>query len=326
MLSKVYHGHSFYHACRYIVTKQDAKILYAEGVRSHDFKLMADDFMMQQQLRPAKEKACFHSSLSFYPGEVVDDEIMVKIAKEYLKRLNITDTQFAITKHTDRRHLHLHIIANLVNNKGKAISDSYLGLRGKKIAQAITDEYKLKTSLKKNLALTNFEALRGQDAKRYAIYIAIKELLPQCRTIEELERKLKQYRIETQYKFKSGTKEVQGISFKLGNNIFKGSSIDRSFSYNNLKKLLGVSEKEALQVDISKNKLKINAGERKNSNTDSAIRNDQNLSDKILSHETAKLIDALMRPEQNNEQIAGELLKEQRKKKKKGQRFRRGLH
>lgn len=208
MLSKFYHGHSFCHACRYIVTKQDAKVLHTEGIRGHDFKLMAEDFMMQQQLRLANEKACFHCSLSFYLGEIVNDELMVKIAKEYLEKLNIIDTQFLIIKHTDRRHLHIHIIANLVNNKGKAISDSYLGLRGKKIAQAITEEYKLKTSLRKNIALTNFEALRGQDAKRYAIYIAIKELLPKCRTIEELERKLKQYRIKTQLKFKSGTKEV----------------------------------------------------------------------------------------------------------------------
>ncbi len=92
MLSKFYLGHSFYHARRYIVTKQGAEVLYAEGVRSHDFKLMANDFMLQQQLRPAKEKACFHCSLSFYPGEVISDDMMVKIAKEYLEKLNITDT------------------------------------------------------------------------------------------------------------------------------------------------------------------------------------------------------------------------------------------
>ena len=106
-----------------------------------------------------------------------------------MQKLNITDTQFSITKHIDRRHAHLHIIANLVNNKGKAISDSYLGLRGKKIAQAITDEYKLTPALKKNLALTNLDALRGEDVRKYAIYQAIKEVLPQCRMVEELERK-----------------------------------------------------------------------------------------------------------------------------------------
>ncbi len=326
MLSKVYHGHSFYHACRYIVTKQDAKVLYAEDVRGHDFKLMAEDFILQQQLRPAKEKACFHCSLSFYPGEIVNDEVMVKITKEYLKQLNITDTQVAITKHTDRKHLHLHVIANLVNNKGKVISDSYLGLKGKKIAQALTNKYKLVPALEKHLELTNFQALRGEQDKRYAIYQAMKEALPQCRTMEELERILKQHQIEMQFKLKRGTSEVQGITFRLGDYIIKGSSIDRSFSYNSLKRLLGVAEKEVQQVDLSKNMLKINAGEKKNINSGLITGNNRHLPDKVLSHETAKLIDILMHPEQNNEQISGELLKEQHRKKKKGQRYTGGMH
>ena len=132
MVSKVFSGHSFYHACRYVVNKPGAEVLNCEGVRGHDFKVMSDDFIMQQQLRPQKEKACFHCSLSFYPGEKLGDEIMVKIAKEYLEKMGIVNTQFALTKHTDRKHLHLHIVANMVGNNGKAIPDSFLGLRGKK--------------------------------------------------------------------------------------------------------------------------------------------------------------------------------------------------
>lgn len=54
--------------------------------------------------------------------------------------------------------------------------------------------------------------------------------------------------------------------------------------------------------------------------------NNRSLPNKELSHKASKLIDALMRPEQNNEQLSSELLKEQRKKKKKGQRITGGLH
>ncbi len=94
MVSKVFSGHSFYHACRYVVNKPGAEVLEYEGVRGHDYRLMSDDFIMQQQMRPEKEKACFHCSLSFYPGEVLKDELMVKISKEYLERLGINNTQF----------------------------------------------------------------------------------------------------------------------------------------------------------------------------------------------------------------------------------------
>jgi hypothetical protein len=163
MVSKVFSGHSFYHACRYVVNKQGAEVLAYEGVRGHDFKVMSDDFILQQQLRPEKEKACFHCSLSFYPGEKVSDEQIVSIAKEYLEKMKIVNTQFAVTKHTDRKHLHLHVVANMVDNNGKVISDSFLGLRGKKTAQQLTEQYHLIPATSKHLELTNQEALRKSE-------------------------------------------------------------------------------------------------------------------------------------------------------------------
>jgi hypothetical protein len=54
----------------------------------------------------------------------------------------------------DKQHLHLHIIANLINNKGKSISDSWLGARTKKISQELTIQHELKQALSKDLKLT----------------------------------------------------------------------------------------------------------------------------------------------------------------------------
>lgn len=231
MISKPVPANSFYHTCRYISNKPGAELLVAEGVRGHDYKLTADDFQTQQQLRPDKKQACFHSILSFYPGEKPSDETMKEIAMKYLKELGIVNTQYAISKHTDKAHLHLHIVANMVNNEGKAISDSWIGLKGKKIAQRLTQEYKLVPALEKNLRLTNLEALSHSEANKYKIYIAISESLPYCRTMKELEMRLLKQGIETQYKYKAQTQEKQGVSFKLENISFKGSQVDRSFPF-----------------------------------------------------------------------------------------------
>src|SRR6187200_14240 len=231
MISKPVQANSFYHTCRYIAQKQGAEVLIAEGVRGHDYKLMAADFEMQQQLRPSKTQACFHSILSFYPGEKPPDEMMKEIARKYLAELGITNTQFAITKHTDRAHLHMHIVANMVSNDGKAINDSWIGLRGKKIAQRLTEEYKLIPALEKELKLTNMEALSETEANKYKVYVAISENLPSCKSMEELEKKLLMLGIETQYKYKGQTREKQGVSFKMGNTCFKGSQVYRKFSF-----------------------------------------------------------------------------------------------
>lgn len=90
MISKVITGKTFYGACKYICKdKTRAVILETEGVRAHDYKLMAKDFELQHQLRPTLRKAVFHGILSFYPGEKLEDKKMAEIAKEYLQELKI---------------------------------------------------------------------------------------------------------------------------------------------------------------------------------------------------------------------------------------------
>ncbi|MEJ7671712.1 MAG: relaxase/mobilization nuclease domain-containing protein [Chitinophagaceae bacterium] len=145
MISKVVIGNGFYGACRYVCMDQErAVVLETEGVRNYHYKLMADDFETQHHFRPSLSKAVFHGILSFYPGEKITDETMIEIAKKYLAELKIENTQYAITKHTDKNHQHLHILANLVNNNAEAIKDSWIGLRGKKAAQKLTLQYNLK--------------------------------------------------------------------------------------------------------------------------------------------------------------------------------------
>ncbi|MHA4811005.1 relaxase/mobilization nuclease domain-containing protein [Flavitalea flava] len=244
MISKPVQAHSFYHTCRYIANKPGSELLIAVGVRAHDFMVMAEDFLNQQQLRPTKEKACFHGILSFYPGENPSDDLLKEIALKYLAKQGIVNTQFAISKHTDKAHLHLHIVANMVDNNGNAISDSWIGLRGKKIAQKLTDEYQLIPAVKKDLKLTHLEALSQSEADKYRIYQAIAESLPYCRALRELEARLLKQGIETQYKYKGQTQEKQGVSFKIGTICFKGSQVDRSFSLAGLEKILSQQQKQ----------------------------------------------------------------------------------
>jgi hypothetical protein len=243
MISKVFPGHHFYHAVRY-VCKEEKKpeILATEGVRAHDYRLMAQDFINQHELRPSKKQACFHSVLSFHPTEKPDNATLVEIAKKYLEGIGITNTQYAIVKHTEKAHLHVHVIANMVNNDGKSIRDNWIALKGKRLAQKLTDEYKLIPALRKDLTLTNLEALSESEANKYKVYIAISESLPLCTTMEELEWRLQKRGIETQYKYKGQTSEKQGVSFRIGTDCFKGSKIDRQFSLGNLQKSLGLKQ------------------------------------------------------------------------------------
>ncbi len=304
MISKVITGKTFYGACRYVcMNKKRAVVLESEGVRGYDYKLMATDFEIQQAFRPSLKKAVFHGILSFYPGEKVADNLMAEIAKEYLQEMKMTDTQFAIVKHIDKNHSHLHIIADLVNNKGETIKDNWIGLKGKKIAQKLTQKYGLKEAVSKNLSLINLEALNEKEASRYIIYQAILEHLPLSKNLDDLKDKLMKKNIETLYKYKGQTNELQGISFKIGDYKYKGSEIDRNFSVKNLEKIIQQQQK-------------VNELKQRFSLTDSKLLNKISHPEIKHNNDLKNIADILLKPENNYEQIPREWLIKKDKKKK----------
>ena len=251
MISKVITGRSFYGCCRYVCTDMKRAIVLAtEGVRGHNYKLMAEDFEMQQQLRPSKHRAVFHAILSFYPGEKPTDEKMIAIAKEYLQKTGMVNTQYSITKHIDKEHLHLHVIANLVNKMGEVIKDNWLGLKAKKISQALTLKHDLKQALRKDLKLTQMEALSEYEATKYKIYQAVNETLPRCKNFQELQQRLQRMLIDMQLKYSSQQKQLQGISFKMGDHSFKGSAIDRDLSVKKIEPKLEMNLQQHLKEEM----------------------------------------------------------------------------
>ena len=56
--------------------------------------------------------------------------------------------------------------------------------------------------------------------------------------MDDLKEKLAKKNIETLYKYKGQTKELQRISFNIKNFKYKGSEIDRKFSVKNLEKAI----------------------------------------------------------------------------------------
>lgn len=86
------------------------------------------------------------------------------------------------------------------------------------------------------------------EANKYKVYLAISEILPLCRNMQELESRLLDRCIETQYKYKGHTNEKQGVSFKIGNFCFKGSQVDRKYSFAGLEKAFVYNQKQILNV------------------------------------------------------------------------------
>jgi len=251
MISKIFlTGKTFAQTCEYVCQDLERSlVLDVEGVRSHDLRLMAQDFAVQHEFRPEREKPVFHGMLSFPPGEDPGDAKMVQIARTYLHEIGMTPTQFAIVKHTDKAHLHLHIIANRVNDDGITIGKGLVIERGIKAAQKLSREFELKAEQGKNLQLTHLEALHHPDDMRYRLYRAIHDGLPGCRRLEDLEERLLKEGISVRYRLNPVDGEREGISFHIENRSFAGKKVDAGYSLRNLEKTLALQMELALKQE-----------------------------------------------------------------------------
>jgi hypothetical protein len=146
---------------------------------------------------------------------------MRQVAKEYLHEIEMRNTQYVVVKHADKEHLHMHIVANRIDNDGQIIGKGFIVERGIKAAERLTEKHHLQQEKGKNLDLTNMEALHEPDAKRYKLYQAIRRHLPGCR-LEDLEKRLLAEGITVRYRQDPVSGQRQGISFGIENYKFAG--------------------------------------------------------------------------------------------------------
>src|SRR6201999_734363 len=106
-------------------------------------------------------------SWSINDAAKLNDEVMVTLAKEYLQKMKIQDTQYLIVKHRDKDHPHIHIVYNRVNNEGKTISDNFQKQRNVKVSRDITLKHGLYLSPGKEQV--NRQQLKGQDRVKYEL-------------------------------------------------------------------------------------------------------------------------------------------------------------
>jgi hypothetical protein len=231
MIGKVITGRSFGGCIRYVVQKNDAVILDAAGVRMQHVNQIINDFNLQRKYNPNLGKAVGHIALNWSVNDAakLNDELMVMLAKEYLQKMKIQDTQYLIVKHRDKEHPHIHIVYNRVSNNGKTISDNFQKQRNVQVAKELTLKHGLYISPGKEKV--NRQQLKGEDKVKYELFDAIRSASKKVKNISELKQVLAKQGIVTHLKYKSGTTEVQGISFSKGEYKFKGSDIDRSLSY-----------------------------------------------------------------------------------------------
>jgi len=250
---------SFGAMCQYVLQEKTpdkgAEVLAAHGVRTDSAAHMAADFDMVRAMRPGLGKAVLHVALAFpaEEKEKVTNEVMGRIAQDYLKGMNIDpeNTQWAVVRHQDKTHPHMHLVVNRVDLDGQTVSDQFVRSRSVDVCKGIEQQYGLivadqvgrKQALEIGPTPAQAKAAKAQDPKaeqsaewsraRQDIGRALSYTAGQARSFEELREALRPRGIELELtRRKDGS--PAGVVFAQDGHRVKGSQVGREYSAGNL--------------------------------------------------------------------------------------------
>ena len=252
MIAKIVKGSSFKGVVNYILDKEkDAKILVCDGLFAEDKDTIAMSFEAQSKMNPRVMKPVGHISLAFSKEDehLLTDCAMAGIALEYLKEMEITDTQILIVRHFDKEHPHVHIAFTRIANDGRTISDRNERIRSARICKELTKKHNLYFASGKERVKQH--RLKEPDKTKYGLYSILKSEVSRCGNWRQLAANLEKQGVDMRFKYKGTSDEVQGVVFTMNGYSFSGSKIDRRFSFSKINTALDNNKRNERQEIIS---------------------------------------------------------------------------
>lgn len=140
--------------------------------------------ILSQALQSKRKNKFLHVSLNF-PIEdslKINNDILIDIAKDYMKEMGYPEEHpFAIYRHNDTQHPHIHIVSTRIDKNGNFINDSNEWKRSQEITRELEKKYNLTqvSSEKKELISYEFkmpkESAPLRERLNYHIQFALKQ-------------------------------------------------------------------------------------------------------------------------------------------------------
>ena len=309
MIGKIKKGKSFGGCVRYVMGKDDARILESDGVLLGTNREMIDSFNCQCLLNPKIKQPLGHIALSFKPEDAprLTDEFMTKIALEYMTLMKIENTQFILVRHHNIDNPHCHLVYNRINYDGRVISSQNDFKRNEIATKRLKDKYGL--TYAEDKSKTNVKKLHDPERVKYEIHNAVKAALKRCRTWEEFNEELKRRGVLLEFvrrrKDVRTLDDVQGIRFQKDGLTFKASQISRQFSFEKLRAQL-MWNKLQTQTEIESKQQSIKQEEERN----------YSIADNLIESNGLGLLAPLDAPQEDEQVPSWQKQKKKDKKKK----------
>ena len=215
----------------------------------HDERTVMNEVKMIRVLRPNLAKYFYHTSVNFPPHENLKDELMVTVAKDYLEAMGFDQHQYAIFRHFDADHPHMHILVNRIGYDGTVLSDSKDYQRSEQILRMLEKKYGLTEVISsrqaKERAMTKneLEMMKRTDepSVKMKLQVTIKSSLTQKPTAEQFINQLEAQGINVLFN-QASTGFVSGISYGYEGMQFKGAHLGNAYKWQAIKNAINYEQ------------------------------------------------------------------------------------
>jgi hypothetical protein len=278
---------------------------------------LTNQFLDVAKLSIRVEKPVFHFSLRPAPGDTVSREHLIEMGKECAKQFGVADNQYLIILHKDTAEPHIHIVANRVGFDGKVAKDNHSYRKMDGLCRQLEKQFQLKEVLSARRFLPEeLRHLPRLDSRKEKLKTDIRDTLQQVKTFQLFEEKMK----SLGYNVLKG----RGISFIDEKKVkIKGSEV--GFSLSKIERILHL--KQELSIKQEKQKLREIAIQRDIDNHAhtpvqrlliKTAHSDRQEDFEVLElvKQLDKLLNDLLKPENVDQSINPEFLKEAKRKRK----------
>jgi hypothetical protein len=247
-------GTGFRGCLNYVLGKKDAALIGGTMCGQTPEQLAAE-FAIARQLRPNLKVAVFHATLSVDSTEKLEDsekndQRWLAIAANYMKAMEFDNNQYAVVKHSDTEHDHIHIVASRICLDGGVVDDSWDYYKSQETIRQLERNYNLETVTPSwetdKRAQTTGEhrqlKSKGNKSVRVQLQDLIDEVTQDNPSMPEFVERLQRQGVEVQVGLtRTGIGLSKGISYNLDGVALSGTQLGKAYTFCGLQKHRGVS-------------------------------------------------------------------------------------
>ncbi|MGO3194937.1 MAG: relaxase/mobilization nuclease domain-containing protein [Sphingobacterium sp.] len=229
--------------------KQRAELLDHNFIQ-YNRNSVVKEVAMIGKLRRNLTRDAYHVSLNFAKSDKLDNEQLVSLTQEYLKGMGFTENLYAIWKHNDADHLHVHALASRIKYDGSVVSDSNNYKRSEALCRKLEAKYGLqpvqssKEALERSPNKDELEMIQrtGYLSNRMMMQEAVKSAVRNSNTVAAFISNCEKQGIHLLFNQSASTGRVSGITYVMEGFLAKGQKLGNMYKWNNINQKIGYEQ------------------------------------------------------------------------------------